>query len=32
LVLHYINQGNHLDNIDVDPIYLSETTFKKLNS
>ena len=32
LVLHYINKGNHLDNIDVDPIYLSETTFKKLNS
>ena len=32
LVLHYINQGNHFDNIDVDPIYLSETTFKKLNS
>ena len=32
LALHYINQGNHFDNIDVDPIYLSETTFKKLNS
>ena len=24
LALHYINQGNHFDNIDVDPIYLSE--------
>jgi tRNA A37 threonylcarbamoyladenosine modification protein TsaB len=32
LALHYKNQGNHFDNIDVDPIYLSETTFKKLNS
>ena len=32
LALHYINQGNHFDNNDVDPIYLSETTFKKLNS
>ena len=32
LALHYINQGNHFDNIDVDPIYLSDTTFKKLNS
>ena len=32
LAMHYINQGNHFDNIDVDPIYLSETTFKKLNS
>ena len=32
LALHYINQDNHFDNIDVDPIYLSETTFKKLNS
>ena len=32
LALHYINQGNHFDSIDVDPIYISETTFKKLNS
>jgi tRNA threonylcarbamoyladenosine biosynthesis protein TsaB len=32
LALHYINQGNHFDNNDVDPIYLSEITFKKLNS
>jgi tRNA threonylcarbamoyladenosine biosynthesis protein TsaB len=32
LALHYINQGNQFDNIEVDPIYLSETTFKKLNS
>ena len=32
LALHYINQGNHFDNIDVDPIYLSEINFKKLNS
>jgi len=32
LALHYINQGNQFDSIEVDPIYLSEITFKKLIS